>query len=203
MRQTRPSCFPEAALPPSLPGSRLRTWAARLVLLMACAGTVATSQPRSESVSSGELVGEPVRLTTAAPEARRGVVVRVSAPEVSSLSIEGELRVRVTARWFPDNPDETTTPWLRVFVGESGDGSNWDGSSVLEVGKPATVEVFEYLTESCKVDAGCEWPQDVRFELQPDAAPGTVELEWAAQGSAWVMDTTDVPKGFIVSVSAP
>lgn len=203
MSRTGPSPFPEVLPPPSSPRARLRSWAARLVLLMACAGTVATSQPLSDDVLSNEFVGEPVRITTAAPKATRRVIVRASSTKPPDNSVEGELTARVTARWIPDDPAQTTAPWLRVSVSEEEVGSGWNGSTVLEVGRPATLEVFGHIPGGCELNTGCEWPMNVGFELQPDAVPGTVELEWTAQATVRVVDTSDVPKGFTVSVSAP
>ncbi|RKH02542.1 hypothetical protein D7V97_27785 [Corallococcus sp. CA053C] len=174
------------------------------MLLTACIGTVATEQATSDDVSSNELVGAPLRITTTAPRATRRVVVRASSTKPPDKSVEGELRVRLTARWIPDDPAQTTTPWIQLHVSNlEVPSAGAQAPAVLEVGAPITRETEAFLQQGCKLDTGCEWPFDVGFELQSDAVAGTVELEWTAQATARVVDTSSVPKGFTVSVSAP
>ncbi|RKH67053.1 hypothetical protein D7V93_03525 [Corallococcus llansteffanensis] len=173
------------------------------MLLTACIGTVATEQATSDDVSSNEHVGAPLSITTAAPKATRRVVVRATASKPPDKAVEGELRVRVTARWIPDDPAQTTSPWIQLLVSHADHSSGPDASGVLVAGTPVTLEAFASLFGDCKLNTGCEWPMDVGFQMQPNAVPGTVELEWTAQATAHAVDTSSVPKGFTVSVSAP
>ena len=203
MRRASPPPLLEAVPPPASPGSRARSWAGRLVLLLACASVVATSQARSDDVASEEHVGAPLSITTDAPKATRRLVIRASAPKPPAKQAFARLTVRVTARWIPTNPNETVSPWLKVIVSDGTGGTGRASSGVLTAGVPGTQEGSVSLSPDCNLEASCQWIADVGFEVQANAAPGTVELEWTAQAHAHVLDTSSVPKGFTVSVSAP
>ncbi|MBN8466709.1 hypothetical protein JYJ95_09295 [Corallococcus exiguus] len=195
MRRARPSVFeriPTAA----------RAWASRLVLLLACASVVATSRAQSDDVASSVYTGAPIRLTTEAPKVTRTLVVRTAAQKKSSDPVEGELRIQANATWTPSDPAQTTQPWLAIdhSIDQIDIGR---GSGVLEPGVAVTVRSSAPLGAECPLNQGCEWTQQVTFELQANAAPGTVDLEWTAQALAHVLDDSSVPKGFTVTVSEP
>lgn len=194
MRRARPSVFERIP-------TTTRAWASRLLLLLACASVVATSQPQSDDVASEVLTGAPIRLTTEAPRVTRTVVVRTSAKENVPNAVEGELRVQAKATWTPSDPAQTTRPWLAIHI----DGQTRQGgtSGVLESGVAVTVENIGGLGDFCRQNQGCEWTQQVSFELQANAVPGTVDVEWTAQAFAHVLDDTSIPKGFTVTVSEP
>ncbi|CAM3207047.1 hypothetical protein G4177_34325 [Corallococcus sp. ZKHCc1 1396] len=204
MRRTSPSPLPEASASSSPQGSRARFWAARLVLLVACASVVATSQPTSDDVFSNEHVGEPLRLTTEAPRVTRRLVVRASAPKPPSKQAEGELVVRARARWTPADPGQTVNPWLKVILTQGTNSTSGPrASAVLEPGETSTVEGNTILFSDCNLQSACVWTVDVTFEVQANVGAGTVELDWTAQAGVRVVDTDEVPKGFSVSVSEP
>ncbi|RKG58584.1 hypothetical protein D7X30_13315 [Corallococcus sp. AB011P] len=203
MRRARPSVFeriPTAA----------RTWASRLVLLMACASVVATSRARTEDVASPVHTGTPFRLTTETGRVTRTVVVRASATKKLSDPVEGEVRIQAKAKWTPGNPTPTTQPSL-VISYLHGDAFYEDRRSVLEPDVAVTVESVKYLDERCSEGQGCEWTVQAVFDVgvQSDAdsgtvaAPGTIDVEWTAQAFMRVLDESNVPKGFTVSLSEP
>ncbi|WP_158620499.1 MULTISPECIES: hypothetical protein, partial [Corallococcus] len=194
---------PEAAPPPATPGSRARFWAARLVLFVACVSVVATSQATSPDVASEEHVGAPLSLTNEAPKATRQLIVRASATRPPAKRAEAGLSVRVTARWIPADPSQTVSPWLKVILSDSQDGSGPTAYGILTEQTPLILEGVSSLSPDCELQASCEWRANVNFEMQDNTSAGTVELEWTAQAHARVVDTSSVPKGFTVSVSAP
>ncbi|MCY1043276.1 hypothetical protein OV208_18310 [Corallococcus sp. bb12-1] len=203
MNRASPSPVLEVPPPPATSGSRGRFWAARLVLFVACASVVATSQATSPDVDSKELVGAPLSLTTEAPKASRRLLIRASAPKPPSKRAEGEVSVRVTARWIPADPSQTVSPWLKVMLSEDADSSGAVSSGILTAGTPLTLEGSGYLSPDCELKDSCEWSRHVNFEFQANAAAGTVELEWTAQAHVRVVDTSSVPDGFTVDISAP
>ncbi|NBD12321.1 hypothetical protein [Corallococcus silvisoli] len=197
---------PSPSFEASPPVSRPRFWATRLLLFVACVSVVATSEPVSENVLSEEYVGAPLSISTEAPKAVRRLIVRASAPKPPSKEVEAEMTARVTARWRPTDPSQTASPWLRVsLVDTSNDYAIGSKLGVLTEAEPVTVEVepSTNLSTYCELDEGCEWSVDLTLEVQPNAAPGTVELEWTTQARARVVGTSSTPKGFTVTVSEP
>ncbi|NNB94669.1 hypothetical protein HI113_12230 [Corallococcus exiguus] len=203
MRRASPSVFeriPTAA----------RTWASRLVLLLACASVVATSRNQSEDVASPVHTGTPFQLTTETGRVTRTVVVRASATKKLSDPVEGEVHIKAKAKWTPADPAQTTKPSL-VISHLHGETLYEDRRSVLEPDVAVAVESMEFLSEKCSEDQGCEWTLQAVFgiDVQSDADsgtvadPGTVDVEWTAQAFMHVLDESSVPKGFTVSVSEP
>ncbi|MFB1482113.1 hypothetical protein [Corallococcus sp. RDP092CA] len=193
MRRARPS------LSERIP-TATRAWASRAVLLLACASVVATSQPQSDDVASTPLTGTPIRLTTANARVTRTFVVRVTAAENASDPVAGELRLQTQAKWTPDDPAQTTQPWLNIS--HFNDTFALGGQSgVLESGVTVTLESLSRLGEECPLNRGCEWTVQVAFEVQANALPGTVDMEWTAQAFAHVLNDTSIPKGFTVTLS--
>ncbi|RYZ38577.1 MAG: hypothetical protein EOO71_23400 [Myxococcaceae bacterium] len=203
MPRTNPSPVHEAPPRPAPPGSRVRFWAARLVLLTACASVVATSQATSPDVDSEKFEGAPLRLTTDAPRVTRPLVVRASAPKPVSKWVAGDMAVQATARWIPADPAQAVSPWLKLIITDEAGGAASTTSVILTAGTPVALEGRGALSPDCEMGASCEWTPNVNFEVQANAVPGTVELEWTAQAHVHVVDTSSVPDGFSVSVSAP
>lgn len=210
-RATMSRSGPSSSFEASPPVSRPRFWATRLLLFVACVSVVATSQSVSENVLSEEYVGAPLSITTEAPKAVRRLVVRASATKRSSDDVEAEVTARVTARWRPSDPSQTASPWFRVsLIDVANDDAVGGKLGVLTAGEPVTVDVephaplsFPNLSSRCELDDGCEWSVDLAIEVQPNAAPGTVELEWTAQARARVVGSSSAPKGLTVNVSEP
>lgn len=195
MRRARPSVFeriPTAA----------RAWVSRVVLLLACASVVATSRAQSDDVASPVFTGTPFLLTTETGRVTRTVVVRTSAKKQTSDPVEGELRIQAKAKWTPSDPAQTTQPWLQLSY-LNGELSYGGQTGVLEPGVAVTVETVKYLDGNCPLNQGCEWTVQVFFDIQSNAGPGTVDVEWTAQAFAHVLDTSSIPRGFSVSVSEP
>ncbi|RKH14548.1 hypothetical protein D7V97_02670 [Corallococcus sp. CA053C] len=204
MNGTTQSPSLETSSPTPAPRPRLLHWAARLVLIAACAGTVATSELMSDSVFSPEFVGEPVTLTTEAPQTTRDIVVRVSSTEKHSDVVEANVRASLVARWTPADPNEKTRPWIRVSLLEGEESSE---SRTVQTFPPASdtqeYEEFGSLDTNCELTGPCEWLTHVRFEMQPDGPRGTVRFEWKTMADAAVRGMDEVPAGFNVSISAP
>ncbi|MBN8233247.1 hypothetical protein JYK02_37605 [Corallococcus macrosporus] len=186
------------------PHSRLRHWASRLALLVACAGVVATSRATSADVASEPYTGKPVYLTAETPKATIPLVMVATASKSPDKQAEAEMKVLVTARWTPADAGQTVRPVFRAVLREGGnDFSGPEGSSPLGETDSVTLEVHTYLSRDCTMGQRCEWTTDLDFELQPNGATGTVEVVWTATGSAHVVDTSSTPKGFKVVVSEP
>jgi hypothetical protein len=182
------------------PTSRARAWAARLTLLVACLGTVATSPPRSPSVTAGH-EGAPVSLSTSAPRATRPIKIRVTMEEDAE-AIEGHLTVNLTARWTPTDPASPERPWLRAGLFDE-DGT-WAEATVLEAGATSALpEVNRSLFTCTPTARTCEWDQTLHLELQPDVGQGTAEVAWSAEAWMYADNTDELPKGFKVEVSEP
>ncbi|RKG67161.1 hypothetical protein D7V80_17120 [Corallococcus sp. CA054B] len=203
MRRVRPSVFERIP-------TATRTWASRVVLLMACASVVATSRARSDDVASPVHTGASFRLTTDTPRVTRTLVVRTSAAKKVSDPVEGEVRIQAQAKWTPGASTPTPQPSL-VISSLYGDALQEDRRSVLEPDVAVTVESVRYLDERCSEGQGCEWTVQAVFDVdvQSDADSGTVgelgtiDVEWTAQAFMRVLDESNVPKGFTVSLSEP
>ncbi|WP_223637913.1 hypothetical protein [Corallococcus sp. EGB] len=186
------------------PSSRLRHWASRLLLLVACASVVATSKtPTSEDVNSDPYSGRPVTLTTKAPKTRIPVVMRVTASQSPDKPVEAVLQVRVSATWTPADPSEAVSPWLRAMLVTGDLDSGPQAGGVLVAGQPTEMDVQQYLDGHCTLGTSCDWTTNLDLELQPNAAAGEVTVEWTATGQAHVVDTTQTPNDFTVTVSEP
>ncbi|AFE06410.1 hypothetical protein COCOR_05495 [Corallococcus coralloides DSM 2259] len=201
MRPARPSVFERIP-------TATRTWASRVVLLLACVSVVATSRAQSDDVASPVYTGAPFRLTAETFKVTRTLVVRTSSKEKSSDPMEGEVRIQANAKWTPGDPIQTPPPSLAIGYLE-GELTSRSQSGILEPDVAVTVESVTYLGENCPTDQGCEWTLQVVFDVQGNSdsgtveAPGTVDVEWTAQAFVHVLDESSVPKGFTVSVSEP
>lgn len=186
------------------PNSRLRHWGSRLALLVASVGVVATSQATSADVNSEPYSGATVTLTTEAHKTRVPFIVVATASKSPDKFVEAEVTVHVSATWTPEDPDQAARPWIRATVSE-GDSefSGPEGSGVLVAGQPVTFSAQTHLGRDCKLGSRCEWTSNLNLELQPNAAPGKVEVVWTATAQAHVVDTSSTPKGFTVTVSEP
>ncbi|RKH52229.1 hypothetical protein D7X55_15265 [Corallococcus sp. AB049A] len=172
------------------------------MLLLACASVMATSRNRSDKVASPVHAGAPIRLTADAPKVTRTMVVRVSAKEKPAKPVAGELRIQAQAKWTPNDPAATAQPRLVIthFDTASNLGSQ---SGVLEPGVSVPVKSVGSLGSDCSMNSGCEWTVQVAFEVPANTVPGTADVEWTAQASAYVLGDSNVPKGFTVSLSEP
>ncbi|RKH26890.1 hypothetical protein D7Y15_20095 [Corallococcus sp. AB030] len=201
MRPARPSVFERIP-------TATRAWASRLVLLLACASVVATSRAQSEDVASPVHTGTPFRLTAETDKVTRTLVVRTSAKEKLSDPVEGELHIQAKAKWTPGAPTQTPQPSLAISFLD-GELTYGGQSGVLEPDVAVTVENVAYFGGNCAQNQGCEWTVQVVFDVRSNSdsgtieAPGTVDVEWTAQGFAHVLDDSSVPKGFTVSLSEP
>ena len=190
--------------PETAPNLRLRHWASRLALLVAGVSAVATSQATSADVISEPYTGQPVRLSTEAPKATIPFVVQALASKSPDKLVEAEVTVLVSATWTPADASQAVSPWISATLSE-GD-SEFSGpaaSGVLVAGQPVTFQAHNYLSRDCRLGSRCEWASNLNLELQPNAAPGTVEVVWTATAQAHVVDTSSTPKGFTVIVSEP
>ncbi|WP_434299138.1 hypothetical protein [Corallococcus exiguus] len=186
------------------PNPGLRRWATRLTLLLACASVVATSEGTSGDVVSEPYTSAPLTLTTEAPRLTRPITVKVTVPKAPSRTAEAELTVHVKARWTPADPTQTTQPWMRVSLSRAGESFAWPAHSVvLEAGAEVPAQTIAYLDPSCEMGASCKWATNLTVQVQPDATPGTVELEWKASARAKVIGLSDTPRGMGITVSEP
>lgn len=187
---------------PSVP--RYRRWAAHLAFALACIGSVATSVSSPTVVS--EYQGPPLSLTTQAPTAKRHLKVRITSEEYSFNRVEVSLTAQLTVRWKPTDPNHTEKPWflMRLYVQPDNYGYGPEADEVLvleEPGQPMTRQLHRYASSECKSDQGCEWTVPMELQLQPNAAEGSVEVEWKVTAEASAEGTTTLPKGFTVQVS--
>ncbi|MCY1046149.1 hypothetical protein OV208_32860 [Corallococcus sp. bb12-1] len=183
--------------------SRPRRWAARLALLVACAGSVATSKAAMPPVSSERLSMGPVRLSAQTPRATKPFLIRVTAEQSSQL-LDGHVHVAVTADWKPVDPARTTGPWFRPSLTREGAVPGPGPSLPLtEPGKPVGHDMTESFAAECELKAGkaCEWRVDLHLEIAADAPPGTVDVmvDARARMSARQKET---PRGFTVTLEA-
>ncbi|GMU01549.1 hypothetical protein KH5H1_56690 [Corallococcus caeni] len=179
-----------------------RSWASRLLLLLACASVVATSRIRSRDELSPVLTGTPVRLTMDSTKVMRTLVVRADAKEGSSVPAVGNLRLLANAKWTPSTPTQTAQPRLSI---NAYDGQT-DRGGTSEVLKPAVTVKLRSVTglgRECPLNSGCAWTAQVAFELKDREVPGTVDVEWKAMAAVHVEGTNDLPEGFTVSMSEP
>ena len=195
---------PNHSKPSVPPAPRHLRWAARLTLLVASLGAVATSPASSPDVFS-EYEGPPLSLTTEAPTATRHFKVRVFAEEHSFNQVEVELTAQVTARWRPADPSSTVKPWLlaRLYMPPEPNPGPGKGE-VLTLGEPGqqvTMRTHTTSLSDCKLGQECEWSVPLEFELQPNATAGTGDVEWKMMAAARAVDTTTLPKGFTVQIS--
>lgn len=204
MNGTTQSSSLETSSPTPAPRPRLLHWAARLVLIAACAGTVATSKLLSPPVFSEGFVGDKVTLTNEAPRTTRDIIVRVISAEPHSDIVEAEVRTSITTRWIPADPHETALPWLHVsqFEGEESPGMGTT-ATLLAAGDPLQFEEFTVLNTNCELTGPCEWLAHLRFEMQADGPKGTIEVEWTSLARGAVRGMDEVPSGFTVLISAP
>ncbi|RKG93896.1 hypothetical protein [Corallococcus terminator] len=181
--------------------SRLRHWAARLALLVACAGSVATSKATMAPVSSGRLSIGPVRLSAQTPRVTKPFLIRVTAEQPSQL-LDGHVHVVVTAHWKPVAPTHTTGPWFRPSLTQEGAVPGPGPSLPLTgLGKPVGHDMTEHFAAECALKAGtaCEWRVDLHLETAADAPPGTVDVmvDATARMSA---RQKEAPRGFTVTL---
>ncbi|MFP2928702.1 hypothetical protein ACLESO_26600 [Pyxidicoccus sp. 3LG] len=184
---------------------RFRAWAARLVLVVACLGTVATSAPRSPSVTA-EYAGGWLSVSTGSPPATRHVVVRVTiSEELEQGHLEGTLFLEATARWTPTDATRPERPWLRGALSDDFDTVGVGREVVLEPGvEQVVLPSEEVYLGSCKpTNRVCEWTGRVDFELQPGVGEGTAEVEWKVKAEMFADNNDDLPKGFRVEVLEP
>ncbi|MCP3136454.1 hypothetical protein [Pyxidicoccus xibeiensis] len=183
---------------------RLRARAAQLVLVVACLGTVATSQPRTDEVVA-EFTGAPVQVTTGTRKVTRQLVVRALMSEDPEEPVLGWVTLEATARWTPTDPTRTERPWLQGRIGDS-ERSGAAEQVVLEPGGASSVmrRINASLDECLPGGAkSCGWNMTVDFELQPGVGEGTVDVEWKVVANVFIEGTSDMPKGFRVEVAEP
>ncbi|RKH57464.1 hypothetical protein [Corallococcus aberystwythensis] len=186
------------------PKSRLRHWASRLALLVACVSVVATSQATSESVSSAPYTGAPRTLTSDAPRVTIPLVMRATTSKSPDKFVEAEMLVEFKLRWTPADPNQTEKPVFRAMLRESGtDFSGQENYGPVTAGRLTPLDVRMSLPRDCKLGTRCEWLTDLNLELQANGIAGTLEVEWTATGSAFVVDTSSTPRNFTVTLSEP
>jgi hypothetical protein len=187
------------------PSMRLRQWAARLTLLVACVATVATSKSASPPVTA-EYQGETLRLTTEARTLTRHILVRASARR-SSKVVGGSASVELTPRWLPTRADATVRPSLRVRVRHQSDPNPPEGwTHTVDAppgGQGSPIVEGQSLGGGCELDENCRWNLLLDVELLGDIGDDVVELDWKVMASAEAYDTEESPDGFAVHISEP
>jgi hypothetical protein len=190
---------------PSLSPGRL--WAARLTLLLACIGSIATSKA-SSPVTSWEVPLTPLTLSRESPKAVRHLRIEVTEQKPSSRLLDLHLRTELTARWTPDSPNQTLAPTLRARMLAPPDfesDSQWMPSYGGEAseGRPATGQVVvsaSRMSLECKPDPTCAWTLTLEVERQAND-PGTVTVEGKDRVELSVLDQDALPPGLQVNIT--
>ncbi|WP_157758262.1 hypothetical protein [Cystobacter fuscus] len=163
---------------------------------------MATSVASPAVVSEYE--GPPLHLTTQAPTTTRHLKVRLTSEEYSFNLAEVSLTAQLTVRWKPTDPNRTEKPrfLMRLYVQPDHYGADVAEVLVLEEpGQPMTLQTYRYMSPECKPEQDCEWTIPMELELQPNAAEGSVDVEWKVTAEASAKGTSTLPKGFTVHVS--
>ncbi|NMO18898.1 hypothetical protein HPC49_16585 [Pyxidicoccus fallax] len=182
---------------------RLRHWAVRLTLLVACIGTVATSKPYSPPVTS-EYQGETLRLTTTARTATRHIIVRASAD--SDLDAGGNVSVQFTPRWLSTRTEATNTPELRVRMRYPEEPLTEGTTYRFDAppgGQGSAFSRGESFGGDCNLDDTCEWNVLFDIELLGDIGEDVMEVDWKVTASVEAWDTDETPDDFAVHISEP
>ena len=185
---------PAPSAPPS--PSRLRRRVATLVLVAACLGTVATSQPRSQSVTS--TVSSTTRLTQDTPTSTHRFVVQVSARNSSELA-QGEVRGQLTARWKPAGFTASPPIALRSRLARVDDTEEPSSPLPLDTPDSPEKESLRAAYFECKLDTECELEVELSLEAQGKLGEGIVEVEWRVDAEAYT-NTDDAPERFAVEI---
>lgn len=167
---------------PVPPPSRARFWAARLALLVACVGSVATSYSFD---ASAEYEEPPQRLTPEQPTLTRTLVAQVSVDEEFDVTTSLSLMTSLTVTWAPSDPARQDKPKLRVKL-RARDAANAGPGEFREADitqSPQTVDLFNTLSFT-QSDPDFEQFLDLSVELLPGAPPGTLEVAWKAKAQA-------------------
>jgi hypothetical protein len=192
------------------PLSRPRLWAARLALLVACAGSVATS-PTLPWVTT-EHQGAPLTLRTESPTVTRHLRVRLSTRKQPAQPINLGLEAAVTATWRPDSPTSSLSlkPRLRarlVLPPGSASSPDWTEPSEFNRSGSGLPEEQARLYPSaqsfgeCTLAQECEWSIALELELQPQGAVGAVDVNWTFQANVGIVDSTEPPEDIDVEIS--
>lgn len=185
----------DSSIPP------IRRWAARILLLMACIGSVAT-EPALPPYFEEEVQGQPLTLTQARPTAQRRLRIQVSEDRPSPRQLGLMLSTRFTARWLPEAPDSTAVPSLRVrLIPPPGfDGGAWEAPlHRLERDTSGSLGASASAL-ACTPQSDCEWSATLEFELLTHE-PGSVEVEWTAFVDTRLPEGTKWPAGFQLSLT--
>jgi hypothetical protein len=197
-----PSSTLEVRPPTAARGSRWGRWAARAALLAACVGSIATSEMMSGPFESAVWEGAPVSLSAQAPTAVRPLKFRVSGKNLPALS-SPHVTFGLTATWSPTNPDETANPSLRTAFHQ--EGKQEGPQQTLTFDGPGAKLTRQYelydLDSNCSSNGDCEWLVKMDLEVPADIAPGTVDVQWTAQGHVYV--DGDEPRNLQVTLEAP
>ncbi|MFP2906593.1 hypothetical protein ACLESD_16315 [Pyxidicoccus sp. 3LFB2] len=178
--------------------SRLRRRAAILVLVVACLGTVATSPPRSPSITA-EFTGPTMHFTQDKPWSTRRFVARATARN-SNESIGGSMSGMLTARWKPIGVTTSSGPTLRSRLVHPGDTANLSRDITLDTpDTPKEVSPGGVFFPHCELDERCELEVELHIEVVGELGEGTVEVDWTLQAEAYA-HSEDTPKGFALEI---
>lgn len=197
----------ELPSPPSPSFSRGQRWAARLALLVACIGSVATSKPSSPLVSA-EVKGQPLLLTKASPTAVRHIRIQVSEDKPSSRQLDLNLDANVFMKWTSDSPNRAATPVFRARLVPPSDfksSPSWTQSYGHgdDVNGPASAQTDLSVSTvflECKPGSTCDWSLTLEIELTANDT-NTAQVEWDLTAFTSVMEREELPAGFNVSVT--
>lgn len=187
---------------------RIHHWAARLALLVACIGSVATSpsHPPEMDQEEQEHEGTPLTLSTESPKATRHLRLQFSTNEPSSKTVQFNLVANSSTRWKPDEPASSLEPRfrLRMTMEPPPEGSPGWNQPVWFEGNEGTGRQYASVATGgeCKLDQVCEWSVPLEFELVPNGTAGTAEVEWTVR--VWASTPKgEMPEGFTVQLSEP
>ncbi|WP_426756664.1 hypothetical protein [Myxococcus sp. Y35] len=150
------------------PSTRVRNWAVRAALLIACVGSIATSEDNTTSVSFS---AQPFTLTTEQGRTTRHVTVRI-APQKEKRSGRISVDADVTARWIPGPSSSDRAPTLHLSWTHA-DQSGYSQPDSLSFVGHSTVPLTGRSEHShwfdCEARQECLWEADLEFRLEGEA----------------------------------
>ncbi len=153
-------------------GASIRNWTARAALLIACIGTVATSQ--SHTTTTSPFAGPRFTMSAEQQKVTRNVTIRLTPQKDLSASVSVNTNVRI--EWTPEE-EGSPIPRFRLNWVDSLHGES-DAPAEDAQPRPVNHEAQGSFLVNCKARQECLLETRLEFILDSEA-PGTVEIaDW-------------------------